>query len=231
VNALDLASARSARHPVFLEAARWHDELCTGLDADDPAQIARTVAEGALLPLDAASRFEIAVAMKLIASMSEALTREEPREWAHERALIVPERSDLATLRRGALAIRFFYNKAILAPGPIDLGIQHYFANHSRMRPDLTVTLERDGTLINALVVECKNTQEPSYLATGFRDAMLYRHEYAPFLRGSVKSVLVTAGPVPGMPRQDHDVLAVTWDAWPPVEAIASLRSWLSAAS
>ena len=230
VHAIDLASARAARHPVSHEAARWHDDLRAGLEADDPAQIARTVAEGALLPLDAASRFEIAVAMKLISRVDEALTVAEPRKWTYERALIVPGRSDLATLRRGALAIRFFYNKAILGPGPTDLGIQHYFANNSRMRPDVTVTLERDGTLISALVVECKNTDDPSYLATGFREAMLYRHEYASVLHGSVKTVLVTAGPVPGMPRQDHDVIAVTWDAWPPAEAIASLLSSVAGA-
>jgi hypothetical protein len=230
VRALDLTSARSARHPVFHEAARWHDDLCAGLDADDPAQIARTVADGALLPLDAASRFEIAVAMKLIATVSEALASAKPPEWTHERGLIVAGRNDLATLRRGALAIRFFYNQAILAAGPTDLGVQHYLARNSRMRPDVTVTVERDGTLLSALVVECKNTEDPSYLATGFREAMLYRHEYASFLRGSVKSVLVTAGPVPGRPRMDHEVIAVTWDAWPPAEAIDSLLSWVSGA-
>jgi predicted nuclease of restriction endonuclease-like (RecB) superfamily len=47
---------------------------------------------------------------------------------------------------------------------------------------------------------------------------------------GSVKSVLVTAGPVPGMPRQDHDVIAVTWDMWPPADAVASLLSAVSRA-
>lgn len=231
VHAPDLASARSARDPVFHEAARWHDDLCAGLDSDDPRQIARTVAEGALLPLDAASRFEIAVAMKLIATVSEALASAGPQEWTHERGLIVAGRSDLATLRRGALAIRFFYNQAVLDPGPTDLGVQHYFATRSRMRPDVTVVLERGETLISALVVECKNTVDASYLATGFREAMLYRHEYASVLRGSVKALLVTGAPVSGMPRQDHDVIAVTWDAWPPAEVVASVLSWVSGLS
>lgn len=165
--------------------------------------------------------------MKLVAKVSEALAIAEPGEWTHERSLIIAGRKDLATLRRGDLAIRFFYNQAQLDPGPTDLGVQHYFASTSRMRPDVAVTLERGATLVSALVVECKHSENKDYLIGGFHEAMLYRHEYAPVLRGSVKAVLVGSGSVPGEVREDHEVVAMSWSAWPSPPVIASLVSAL----
>lgn len=227
VDGHDLVAARAARNTTFHESARWHDDLRASLDDNDPKRIARLVADGALLPIDAASRFEIAVAMKLVAQVSEALAIAEPGQWTHERALIIAGRRDLATLRRGDLAIRFFYNQAELDAGPTDLGVQHYFASTSRMRPDVTVTIERGGTLVSALVVECKHSENKDYLISGFHEAMLYRHEYAPVLRGSVKAVLVGSGPVPGEVREEHEVVAMSWNAWPSPPVIASLVSAL----
>jgi hypothetical protein len=219
---LDIMAALGARNPVFHEAARWHGDLRLHLDVDDPARIARMVAEGALLPLDAATRFEVAVAMRLIESLARALSSD-TREWLLERTLIVAGRRDMAALRCGELVIRVFYNQAVLDAGATDLGVAHYFATTSRMRPDVTVTIERGDALITALVIECKHTEDPSYLITGFHEAMLYRHEYAPFLTGAVKAILVGSGSVPGVARANEEVIAVTWDAWPPNEVIASL--------
>ena len=220
VTAHDLAAARAAREPVFRAAARWHADLHASLDHNDPQQIARLVAEGGLLPLDAARRFEIAVTMKLIAQLSDALA------WAHERGLIIKGRNDLATMRRGELAVRIYYNQAVLDSGPTDRAAKHYFASYP-MRPDITVVLERAGQRCSALVVECKHSADPSYLATGLHEAMLYRHEYAPALQGSVKSVLVTSGPLRGEVRPDDEVIAVSWDAWPPAQVIASLLAFV----
>jgi hypothetical protein len=220
VDGHDLAAARAGRHPLFHEAARWHDELRSGLDDDDPARVARIVADGALLPLEAPTRFEIAVAMKLVAGVSHVLAS---GEWTHERSLVIAGRKDIATLRRGDITIRFFYNQAELDEGPTDLGVQHYFSNSSRMRPDVTVTINRKKELLSALVVECKHSPNKDYLISGFHEAMLYRYEYAPVLRGAVKSVVVGSSPVPGDVRAGDEVIAVTWDDWPPKEVITSI--------
>jgi hypothetical protein len=39
-----------------------------------------------------------------------------------------------------------------------------------------------DPALLSALVVECKHSSNKDYLISGFHEAMLYRHEYAPVL-------------------------------------------------
>jgi hypothetical protein len=221
----DLAAARAGRHPLFHEGARWHEDLRNGVDDDAPAHVARILADGALLPLEAPTRFEIAVAMKLIAGVSQLLANAEPGQWTHERCLVIAGRKDIATLRRGDIMIRFFYNQAELDEGPTDLGVQHYFASGSRMRPDVTVTINRKKDLLSALVVECKHSPNKDYLISGFREAMLYRHEYAPVLRGAVKSVLVGSSAVPGTVRAGDEVIAVSWADWPPKEVVASITS------
>lgn len=219
----DLGAARASRQLVFQEAARWHDDLHLGVETTDPARIARTVAEGSLLPLSKDTQFEIAVVIKMIARVSEALELAHPGKWQHERNLVVAGRRDIATLRRGDLAIQFFYNQAELDAGATDHGVQHYLAPKSRMRPDVTVRICRGDQVLSALVVECKHTQRKDYLISGFKEAMLYRHEYAPVLRGAVKSVLVGASAVPSALHADREVIAVAWDNWPPEEVISSV--------
>lgn len=219
----DLGAARASRQLVFQEAARWHDDLRLGLDADDPARIARTVSEGSLLPLSKDTQFEIAVAIKLIAGGIEALEIAQPGKWQHERGLVIADRKDIATLRRGDLAIRFFYNQAELDAGATDRGVQHYLAPKSRMRPDVTVTICRGDHVLSALVVECKHTQSKDYLISGFKEAMLYRYEYASVLRGAVKSVLVGSHAIPSAVHANQEVVAVAWDEWPPKEVVSSV--------
>ncbi len=219
----DLAAARGSRQPVFQEAARWHDDLHLGLDDADPARIARTVAEGSLLPLSKDTQFEIAVAIRLIARVSEALEIAQPGKWQHERGLVIAGRKDIATLRHGDLAIRFFYNQAELEAGATDRGVQHYFAPKSRMRPDVTVTICRGEHVLSALVVECKHTPSKDYLISGFKEAMLYRYEYASALRGAVKSVLVGSSAIPSAVHANQEVIAATWADWPPKEVVSSV--------
>ncbi len=176
-----------------------------------------------MLPLSKDTQFEIAVAIKLIAGVKKALEIAQPGEWEHERGPVIADRKDIATLRRGDLAIRFFYNQAKLDAGATDRGVQHYFAPKSRMRPDVTVTNCRGEHVLSALVVECKHTLRKDYLITGFKEAMLYRYEYASVLRGSVKSVLVGSSAIPSAVHTNHEVIAVTWADWPPKEVVASI--------
>ncbi|MDQ3369008.1 MAG: hypothetical protein M3680_26590, partial [Myxococcota bacterium] len=147
----------------------------------------------------------------------------QPGKWQHERGLVIAGRKDIATLRHGDLAIRFFYNQAELEAGATDRGVQHYFAPKSRMRPDVTVTIWRGEHVLSALVVECKHTPRKDYLITGFKEAMLYRYEYASVLRGAIKSVLVGSSTIPSAVHANQEVIAVTWADWPPEEAVSSV--------
>jgi hypothetical protein len=87
----------------------------------------------------------------------------------------------------------------------------------------VTVTICRGDHVLSALVVECKHTQSKDYLISGFKEAMLYRYEYASVLRGAVKSVLVGSSAISSAVHANQEVVAVPWDEWPPTEAIASI--------
>lgn len=76
-------------------------------------------------------------------------------------------------------------------------------------------------------MIECKHSTAKDYLIDGYREAMLYRHQYAPVLRGAVKGALVATGDVPGEVRSTDDVVAVARHQWPPREVIASILGML----
>jgi len=44
------------------------------------------------------------------------------------------------------------------------------------------------------MVFECKHSNDAGYLAQGYREAMLYRHEYCDHLTGWPKAALVLFG-------------------------------------
>lgn len=87
---------------------------------------------------------------------------------------------------------------------------------------------EGDNVVVFASAKECKHSSAKDYLIGGYREAMLYRHEYLPVLRGAVKAALVTSGNVPGGVRSTDEVIAVDWHRWPPREVIASVLEALS---
>jgi hypothetical protein len=225
VSALDVSTAQQARHSIYREAVRWYERVGSALDDDEPATIARVVSEGALIPLTASVRFEIAVAIRLIQSVESRLDSTHSAPWDLERGLISAGRRDVARLHRAGTEIRFYYNQAVLPPGQIDKGTAHYFGRYGRMRPDLTVTVARDDRPLAALVVECKLSDDPGYVVSGFHEAMIYRYEYSDALVGPVKAVLVTSGRVVGLPRPSDDVVAVPWSAWPPIEVLDCIVS------
>jgi hypothetical protein len=96
------------------------------LDDDDPAGIARIVAEGALLPISAASQFELAVAIRLAAAIDCALREREPDGWRLERTLVISGRADMFAFLANGQALRLYYNQSVLLPGAIEQGSRHY---------------------------------------------------------------------------------------------------------
>ena len=218
-------AAMEARRPGFALAASLFQFLREGLDADDPAIIARIVAEGALLPLAASTRFELAVLIRLIQALFRRVDEREPGRWKLHRTIILPDRGDVAAIEReGGDRIRVFYNQAVLGPGPVDRGARHYLGQQGRLRPDITVVMDTNSGVSRAAVVEIKLSSEPDYLAQGYRQASLYRHEFAPELVTWPKAILVCSADISGPPRREDDVIAVGWQTWPPE---AALDGWL----
>lgn len=222
----DENAARSARHDAYRQAVLWAGWLREALDDGDPGRIAGIVAEGALLPLEDSTRFELAVVIRLAEAMHAALDAREPGRWRAEPALIVSGRKEvMAFVRDEDVAIRLFYNQVVLPAGPADLGTAHYLGSMGRMRPDITLMVSKGGKRLGAVVVECKLTTDPGYILEGYHEAMLYRWEYAEHLLPWPKAMLVASGPVPGAVRAGDDVIAQTWEEWPAANAIERIVS------
>jgi hypothetical protein len=218
-------AAMEARRPGYALAARLHRALHEGLDTVDPELIARLVAEGALSPIEASTRFELAVLIRLIQALKQRLEERAPGRWRLHRTVILPDRCDVAELAgEEGSRIRVFYNQAVLSPGPHDRGVRHYLGQQGRLRPDITLIMEGHSRGTRAAVVEIKLSSEPDYLAQGYRQALVYRHEFAPELAPWPKAVLVCSAEIPGDPRREDDVIAVSWSQWVPDSV---LDGWL----
>jgi hypothetical protein len=225
---LHIAAARAARHPTYEAALRWHERIERGVDGDDPKAIAELVASGALSPMDDATRFEIAVTVRLIKTLEIELQRRQPGSWQLRRTLVLPARNEVAVLERtDGMTIRFCYNRAVLEPGERDQGAAHYLAIKGRMRPDLTMMVERRGLLTRAVVMEMKLSDNRDYLLQGLQEALLYRWEYRRALTGWPKCILVSSSRLHGRPRLEDDTIAIAWDAWLPTQVTDGLLDGL----
>jgi len=149
----------------------------------------------------------------------------EPGLWTLHRTAILPDRREIADFeRQDGARVRLFYNQVWLAPGPHDHGVRRYLGQQGRLRPDITVLVDLPAQgLRRAAVIEAKLSSDPEYLAQGYRQALLYSHEYAPELTGWPKAILVASSSVPGEPRREDDVIAVDWERWVPETVLDGL--------
>jgi hypothetical protein len=209
-------AARQARGHAYQRCADWWRWMRTALDDNASSTIARIVAEGALLPTSEAVQFELAVVIRLAEALEGALRQRDGEAWRLERALVIPDRTDMfAFLGANGKALRLYYNQSVLGPGAVEHSSKHYLPGTGRLRPDITVVFERDGRQVDAVVIECKHSADPGYVLGGFHEAVLYRHEYAEVLRGRPKAILVASSHVPGAMRAEDDVVAAGWAEWP----------------
>jgi hypothetical protein len=118
-------------------------------------------------------------------------------------------------MRDDGVTVRVHYNNSHLPPGKVDDGRHHYLNTRGRLRPDVTLTFERDDSRFSAVVVECKHSDDPDVLARGYHEAHLYLAEYEAHLKSQPKAILVTSASIPGEIRADHDVVAEGWAGWP----------------
>lgn len=218
VQAADLASLRSARHPAFAAAGRWHRRRQVAFDEPSEADTAALLARGALAPLFVETRFEIAVVLRLVGELWRRVSEAEPGLWELSQGLVHSGRADLAAMERNhdKARIEVYYNRAILEKGPRDTGVDHYFSSKGHLLPDWTIAVKLPGYAVRYLVGEVKHSLDPSYQRTGFSEAVLYRFEYGDALWGWVKSVLTVPGALTGKALVGDATIAVGWPDWVP---------------
>lgn len=218
-------AARAARHRCFEDALDWYSWMDDALSATDDEATARLIAAGALTPVSDPTRFEIAVLIRLILGIEMALEQAaDGRVWGVESSILIGNRKDVVRfVRDDGLTVRVHYNQAVLPQGDRDLGVRHYFGETGRLRPDLTIIVEKDGEPVRAIVVEIKLSDDPSYWATGFEEALLYRWEYRNHLTGWPKAIVVVPGRPAGRPRREDDVIVSGWDQWPQPEVVEGI--------
>lgn len=210
---IELVAAHSAKHPAYRLALLLHEAL-RQLDGDDPTLNSALLARGALTAMEPSTRFELAVVVRLVQALE---TRLSPTAgWTLELSAVMAGRDDVARfVRADGTRVDVVYNQAVLESRARDPGAKHYLGA-GRLRPDATVRVVVGDVLVRACVLEAKHTPNPSYIATGFSEATLYRWEYDSVLTGWPKAILVTDGAVPGATTREHDVAAVTWSDWVP---------------
>jgi hypothetical protein len=214
-----LEAAGIARHPCYRAAQKWWRDLSEGLDGRDPERIAGVVARGALRPLSPDRQFELAVAVRLVEALEERLCSD--AAWRLELCLMRAERNEIAAfVGPDGRRVRVFHDQAWLDAGPADLGAAHYLAQGGRLRPDVTIVVERPGMAPRAHVIEVKRTEDAAYLRSGYNEAVLYANEYRAQLTGWPKAMLVASSPMPGAVRRSDDVIAVGWGRWVPPEVV-----------
>ncbi|MFO0590594.1 MAG: hypothetical protein U0441_23835 [Polyangiaceae bacterium] len=216
-------AAHGSRHPGHAAALSLHRALRAGLDSQDPAAIAAILARGALWPLDAPTRFELAVVLRLGQAIEAFLEGAEPGRWVTHRRLIRSDRREILAFERAdGATVMLYYNQSHLDAGPVDTAARHYLGATGRLRPDATVVVGC-GERRSAVVLEIKLTERQGYMLEGLHEAALYRLEYAAHLRGWPKAILVTSANVPGRARREDDVIAAGWGDWPAPEVVEGI--------
>lgn len=215
IESYHIQATKNARHAALQAALRWYEPLVDALDHDDPQRLAAVLGAGALRPGSDAKRFEIAILLSLLDGIEHRLAG--LGEYTVSRDLIASDRRQVATFARpDGSSVEVFYDQVVLPPeapwGPRDRGVAHYLGSFGRLRPDITVCVKHCNGRRSYTVFEIKLSDDIGYVASGYAEAIVYRNEYAPYLMGWPKAVLVTSLATHGAPRPEDDVVAVPWN-------------------
>jgi hypothetical protein len=169
-----LQAAKNARHPAYQAALAWYEVLVDALDHDDAERLADVLCNGALRPGSDAKRFEIAVLLALLAGIEERLAG--LGEFVASRDLIASDRRQVATfVGADGSCIEGYYDQAVLPPGKVlgarDRGVSHYLGSSGRLRPDITVRVQRPDGQVTYTVFEIKLSEDVGYAASGYAEA------------------------------------------------------------
>lgn len=224
-----LLAARAAAHPAYAAALRLIGALDDALTTRAPARIAGLLAQGALWPVQDHRRFELAVLVTLCRALGEHLGA----AWHAEQCLILHNRAEVMAFHGpGGDRVAVYYDQA---PGGTPTwraqALGAYLGGTATSRPDITVELRR-GEQTRWVLIECKLSEDPSYLRAGFAEAIVYRDEHHEQVSVAwnpadpgpwPQAVLVCSADLRAEPRQGDPIVAVDWRRWPPAELVAGM--------
>lgn len=225
-----LRAARAAAHPAYRAAAQWYRRLRVAFDDGDPVATAALLAKGALRPVHRAKRFEVAVLVRLIRALWEQIqgTRDAPL-WTMEHNLIRQGRDEVVVFScADGASISVYYDVSPLPGGRRWEALQHYLGGAGSQRPDIALCRTHPDGTERWAVIEIKCSDNRSYIASGFDEALAYRAEYGARLGGWPEAVLVSSCDIPGDVRTTDPVIAVDWRRWVPPGVALGLTDGLT---
>lgn len=226
-----LRAAEQATLPAYRTAAWLSRRLQDAFSEDDPQATAALLGRGALWPLNAETRFELAVLVRLIDRLAQVLGVADPsREWSMNHGLISSGRDEVVTFQGPeGRRIRVWYNSA---PGALRPGRRHALVRHylgaSRQRPDIVLSRERPGQPPRWAVVEVKCSTHAGYQRSGLDEALLYGLEYGEQLAGWPQAIVVVPDSSPAPLLDSDPVVLQGWSDWPHSAVLRGLVDGLS---
>lgn len=213
-----LRAAERAVMPAYHTAALLSRRLTDAFSDHDPEATAALLSRGALWPLNTETRFELAVLVRLVDRLAQALgVADHSRGWSVEHGLIRPGRDEVVSFQGPqGRCIRVWYNSApaALLPGRRHALVQHYLGA-SRQRPDIVLCRERPGQPPRWAVVEVKCSTQTGYQRSGLDEALLYVMEYGEQLAGWPQAVVVVPDSSPAPVLKSDPVVLQGWSEWP----------------
>ena len=222
-------AAGRARHRACRLALKWHRRFIGLLDQPSTKRLVRHLEETGLVPLDAPTRFEVAVLMRLVEGIGAHLEHVSPGSWSCTMGLLTSGRSDVACFEGSAGGrVSVYYDQSALksqaGAGPRQLLVRKYLGTGAAPRPDITVFVEPEGDATPwAFAVEVKLSDNVHYLAQGLTEAFAYVREYPRLMWRSPKAALVAPGRIETAVCVEDEVVAEAWERWPSDELLCAV--------
>jgi hypothetical protein len=176
------------------------------VNAPTPDDIVQALSERYFEPKHDWKLFEIAVLMRVVASLSEVGTRVDPTRLFQDN-----RNRPFASFLVGAMReVRLWYQSWPPSSGPSELddAVRHYELLGGRNRPDIVVEFVEAGQSIRAIVLELKASASSSYLSSGFSQLLGYLRD-RPTLVSSPASGWLVAPPAAGYVSKAADERAL----------------------
>lgn len=160
--------------------------------------------------------FKRACAVRMCEALIQRCNRAEPGAWSCK--VEMNEASGACTLLvqcRGMTCATCCVDQVKMEAGAVDKGMAYYCGEQGRMCPDITFMMGPAGQAArSAMICECRCEDQRQDAMDGYRQACLYRHEYAAVLCMTPKVCMVTCHQLSGAMNAQHDVMACCWSDW-----------------
>lgn len=178
-----LSAARSRRRPEYTMAADLaarRSLLNAGPDEARWHALLMLLAVGWLEPVDIDDLFELYSLVMVIDVISQELGFGDPDEFG----LVLPGRKQVASFDRDCGTLKVFFDQSPSAAIGVrgryrDVVRSHRGVTGSERRPDIILTLEREGEPRRTLLVEMKKSRDGTYISESIYKVFGYLYDFA----------------------------------------------------